>query len=154
MSEQQQTIQEITEEQSKFQSMVDEALQRSGAQLTGNVMMVEHLPDREVKTASGIVLAQSERQLAAHDSDRPHFVRVLAVGSAIDEDEYKKGQILLVPMTAVKYFTTFGAQFGKQFKYKPSENLGIGFMTDEQEWFKFDNYEAYRAFMEPFEELK
>lgn len=147
----QQTTAEIIEEQSKFQSLVDEALEKSRGQLTGNVMMVEHIPEREIVRAGGIVLAKSEKQLAAHDSDRPHFVRVLALGSGVDEEVYHVGQVMLVPMTAVKYFTAFGAHFGKQFKYKPSENLGIGFITDEQEWMLFDDYEAFDKFMKVFE---
>lgn len=141
-----------------FKERVKEAFEKSGGTLVGDVLLIEHLPEQEVRSAAGIILASGDRQLGAFDADRPHFIRVLAVGPGYYNDEtkeeipleYEPGNVLLVPLTAVKYFTSFGSYIGKQLKHKRGECLGIGMLTAGEEWLRFKTEEEYQIFMSYF----
>lgn len=142
----------------KIQELMDKAFEKSGGQIIGDILVVEHLPDEEVRTQAGLILASGQRQVGAFDADRPHFVRVLAVGPGYYNEEtkeeipleYEKGNVLLLPTTAVKYFTSFGSYIGKQLKHKKGETFGVGIAKAGEEWFKFPNEESYRTYMSFF----
>lgn len=142
-------------------NMIDrtkKAFDESKGKLVGGVLFVEHIPDEEVKSAAGLILASGDKQLGAFDADRPHFVRVISVGEGYYDDvtkediplEYEPGNVLLVPLNAIKYFTSFGSYIGRQFKHKKGESFGVGIASAGEEWMRFDTLEDYKKFMSFF----
>lgn len=122
-------------------------------QLIGDCLLVEILPEAEMKTTSGILISQgSDRQINGFSADRPCFVRVLAVGAGyyddgkMDEGEPKSipldsapGDILLVGKTSVKYLSTFGniLSYGKN---------QIGLCRDSDVQIRFKGQEGHDRF--------
>ena len=98
-------------------------------QLIGSNMFVEPVADREIVSASGIVIATpSEQQFGSLKADRPLFVRVLAVGPGYDDPDdvdgakipldSKPGDIFSVgQLSAVHWFSEFmGIPCGKEYQ--------------------------------------
>ena len=84
--------------------------------LTGNTLLVEVIKEEEIKTASGIVMAQvSSYKMTAHDK-KATFVRVLVAGAGFYDDVTKEpipldceqGDILLVPKDSITLYSVFG----------------------------------------------
>lgn len=83
--------------------------------LTGNTLLVERVPQKEIKTASGIVLqAAPELNWNSIANDRPHWAIVLAVGEGYYDDETEKdipldvepGDVILLGKMSASYFST------------------------------------------------
>lgn len=84
-------------------------------EIVGDTLLVEKIIE-EQKTASGLVLAADPRTRNSLTNDRPHFVRVLAVGMGYYNEEtgaavpleVEPGDIILVGSLSVKWFSMFG----------------------------------------------
>lgn len=96
-------------------------LQANGAQyftLIGDNIIVEEVAKEELKTASGIIIASSDkhRQVNTVEDARPLLVRVLLVGQGYYDDVtgesqslgVNPGDILLVGKLGVKWLSSFG----------------------------------------------
>lgn len=118
----------------------------SSYQLIGDCILVERIKEPEKKTASGIIygIDTGNRQLGTIAADRPHWVRVLAVGEGYYDDTTKEsvplnvnpGDIVLVSGISVKYFSTFGELNG----CKPDE---IGITRESEIQLRFKGSEGY-----------
>ena len=112
--------------------------------LLGNYILVEKLPEPEVKTASGIVLTGANKADRHHINDNgavPNFYKVLMVGRGYDdgEMEVEKGDVVLLPTLSVKLFKSFGL-----FRSYSPNTIGITQETEIQMIFKGD--EEYQEF--------
>lgn len=95
---------------------------REAYHLIGDNLLVEEIPEEELKTKSGLVLATGDRKMIdGVEANRPVFVRVLAVGEGYYQDEDKSssspqvvpldvnvGDIILVGKLSVAWFSAFG----------------------------------------------
>jgi co-chaperonin GroES (HSP10) len=121
--------------------------------LVGDYLLVERIPDEELKTATGIIIVDtsSTGQINTFSSDKPNWVRVLACGAGYytqDEDEngnivertvpldVKPGDIVLVSQVGVKYFSRF-----------PVDNYeahSLGLTKESEIQLKFHGEDGYR----------
>lgn len=122
-------------------------------ELTGDYLLVESIPEEELKTDSGIIIASVRTNaLNTITQDRPHWVRVLACGEGYysletddDGNEVERttpltaqpGDIILVSKLSVKYFSVFGALKG----YEPDS---IGLTKESEIQLRFKGEEGYR----------
>lgn len=128
--------------QKQFEGMRDDA--GSHYELYGDCLLVEKLKEPERKIGS-IILASAIGRQDSFGQDRPHFVRVLAIGKGFYNEESGEdvpvsvavGDIILVGPISVKYFS----MFGEMESYEP-DSIGITRETEIQ--LKFKGEEGYR----------
>lgn len=97
-------------------------------QLLGSNLIVEKIKQPEIKTAGGLIIAQSASQKMTMHDKKASFVRVLRVGKGYYDPETNEtipldtneGDILLVSPESVTYFSAFGGLTN----YEP-ETIGI-----------------------------
>lgn len=83
--------------------------------LIGDSLLVEEVPEEEVKTESGLILPSgTQKQVDSFDDNRPMYVRVLAVGEGHYDLNGKDvpldtemGDIGIVGKLSVEWFSTF-----------------------------------------------
>jgi co-chaperonin GroES (HSP10) len=109
-------------------------------ELIADCILVEKLPEPERRTASGIIYGLDvKNQIGTIAADRPHMVRVLAVGEGYYDEEtgkttplnVKPGDVVLVSTSSVKWFSTFGDLRD----YKP-DTIGLSRESEIQWRFK------------------
>lgn len=121
-------------------------LAESGAmnyELMGDNLIVEKIKEEERKVG-GLFIASVSSHRNTLETDKPHFVRVLAVGKGFYNDETKEpidldvkpGDIILVGPVSVKYFSYFGGLNN----YEPDS---IGITKDAEILLKFKGEEGY-----------
>lgn len=85
--------------------------------LYGDAILVEEIPDEELKSKGGIIIATSSnhRLTDGVEANKPTFVRVLQVGAGFEKDEGElvpvdanPGDIILVGKLSVMWFSAFG----------------------------------------------
>ena len=127
-------------------------------ELRGDCMVVEELPQEEVKTASGLVVPTAKKSIEGYSADKPIFVRVLQVGEGYEgEDGGKRdldfavGDILLVgPLSTVKWYSDlFGVVSNTA-----ERRLGVMQGFSENAYMVFKTEEAYRKAYEVVEKYK
>jgi co-chaperonin GroES (HSP10) len=122
-------------------------------ELTADYLLVERIPDEELKTKSGLILASVQTNaLNTLTADKPQWARVLACGEgyySLEEDaegnevekttplNAKPGDIVLVSKLSVKYFSLFGELDG----YEPDS---IGLTKESEIQLRFKGEEGYR----------
>jgi co-chaperonin GroES (HSP10) len=115
--------------------------------LVADIVVVERLREPEKVTASGIVYAVDvKNQLGTFAKDRPHWVRVLAVGNGHYDEvtgeavplDVKPGDIGVVAEVSVKYFSTFGDMDG-------CAADTIGFTREAEFQLIFNGEDGYRS---------
>lgn len=106
----------------KFKKLANE--QSDAFTLIGDFILVERIPDEEIKRKSGLIIPDMTKRTALNTltGDKPNWVRVLLVGPGYysqDTDEngnitertvpldVKPGDIALVSQVSVRYFSTF-----------------------------------------------
>lgn len=103
-----------------FKAAATEA--RTSYHLIGDNLLVEEIPEEELKTKSGIVIATGDKRMVdGVEANRPVFVRVLAVGEGYYRDSDKEdaspqvvpldveaGDIILVGKLSVAWFSAYG----------------------------------------------
>lgn len=112
-------------------------------QLLGDCLIVEKIKDKERKVGS-IIMADVSNQRNNYQTDLPHFVRVLAVGPGYYDDEtgeaipleVEAGDIILVGMASVRYFSFFG-------DLNSSEQNVIGITKATEIQMRFKGQEGY-----------
>lgn len=118
-------------------------------QLTGGFILVEKIPQEEMKRASGLVMPiTASNQVNSIGANLPTFVHVLAVGEGYYDDATKEsippstqvGDILLLGQTSVKWFPVLEVD-----NYQPFE---IGLTDESEAQLKFKGIEAYQRFVE------
>lgn len=86
--------------------------------LTGDLLIVEKLEIKEVKSKSGIVIqaAPVTKQVNGIEAHRPNLVRVIAVGEGYIDDkgqdvslDTKPGDIVLLGRLSVQWWSSFGS---------------------------------------------
>lgn len=109
--------------------------------LTGDLLLVEAIPQEEVKTTSGIIIASDSRQVNTVKANLPHFVRVLAVGPGYYSEaepnesvplDTSPGAIIMVGDNSVKWWSHLPIA-----GYKPYE-IGLTRESEVQLTFKTD----------------
>lgn len=113
--------------------------------LPGNCLLVERIPQEEVKTKGGIIIADASKTMQ-HSviGDAPVVVRVVAVGEGYEEDgvsiplDTPVGSILVVGDHSVKWFSLFPLD-----EY---ETNTLGLCSEEQTQIRFRDDTAYAAF--------
>jgi co-chaperonin GroES (HSP10) len=136
---------------SKYLEAFKKAKQEAGEtyKLYGDAILVERVPEEEIKTASGLVLAPSSaKQINSISADRPHFVHVIAVGEGFYNEEtgqdvplsVEPGDIILVGVNSVKWFS-----FMEIANYEPG---AIGLTRESEIQLKFKGQEAYRKYFD------
>jgi len=122
-------------------------LNRQGIEIIGDAILVERIKEAEKKTASGIIIGiDVKNQLGTFAQDRPHWVRVLAVGEGYYNDDTgepsplnaQPGDIALVSQVSVKWFSTFGDLNGYQ-----ADTIGL--TRDSEIQIRFKGEEGYRT---------
>lgn len=115
--------------------------------LYGDAILVEKVPEEEVKTASGIYIASSSKtQLGSIADNKPHFVHVLSVGEGFYSEtgdvpvSVEPGDIILVGVNSVKWFSHMEIP-----QYEP---FTVGLTRESEIQLKFKGQEAYRKFFE------
>jgi co-chaperonin GroES (HSP10) len=115
----------------------------------GNIIVLEKIKLPEMKTASGIILAEAPKsQLGSLVADRPTFYRVVHVGEGYYKPETMEtvplnsqmGDIVLIASASVKHFSSFplvGAY----------EADSIGIAADENVQIRFKGQEAFERFL-------
>ncbi len=99
--------------------------------LIGSALLVEKMPEDEIKSKGGIVVATPDNYRETMGDSRPIWVRVLAVGEGYYDDgnhipiEAKAGDICLVGPVSCQWFSAFGGLPG----YSPGE---IGISREEE----------------------
>jgi co-chaperonin GroES (HSP10) len=119
-----------------------------GYQLYGDSLLVERVPEEEVKTSSGIVLATSvKNQVGTIAENKPHFVHVIDVGPGYYDADGKDvplsvspGDIILVGVNSVKWFSHMEIP-----NYEP---FSIGLTREAEIQLKFKGHDAYRKYFE------
>lgn len=114
--------------------------------LRGNLMLVEKLPEPELKTRGGIVLGgiidNGSKQINGLGADIPQFCRILDIGEGYTDDDgnvipnsmsVQPGDIVLINRLSIKYFSLFHTFFD----YKPDQ-IGLARDNDIQMHFKGD----------------
>lgn len=104
-----------------FKAAANEA--REAYHLIGDNLLVEEIPEEELKTKSGLVIATGDRKMIdGVEANRPVFVRVLAVGEGYYQEDLDSfppkdkvvpldvqvGDIILVGKLSVAWFSAFG----------------------------------------------
>jgi co-chaperonin GroES (HSP10) len=116
--------------------------------LTGSFILVEKIPQEEVKTKSGIVLTASgnNNNVNSISANLPTMVYVLAVGAGhIDEDgndvplDVTPGDILMVGSNSVKWLPVLEMD-----GYQPFE---IGLSTENETQIKIAGTDGYNRFI-------
>lgn len=126
-------------------------------EIVGDIIVVEKIKEPEKKTASGLIYGiDVKNQLGTIALDKPHWVRVLAVGAGYyktsETDEggtieetiplnVTPGDIILVGQTSVKYFSTFGELAGY-------EADTIGLTRESEILIRFKGEEGYNSAFE------
>ncbi len=115
--------------------------------LYGSCLWVERIPEEEVRTSGGIILAQtsSKSQIGTITSDRPFFVYVLAVGAGhYDEDgkevplSVEPGNVILIGTNSVKWFSYLEVD-----NYEP---YSIGLTLESEVQIKYKDKAAHDRF--------
>lgn len=125
----------------QFKAMADEA--KEAYELYGDCLLVEKLKEPERKIGS-IILATANGRQDSFGQDKPHFVRVLAVGKGFYDEKtgedvalsVEPGDIILIGPLAVKYFS----MFGNLEAYEPDS---IGITRESEIQLRFKGEEGY-----------
>lgn len=126
----------------QFEMMASEA--GEAYELYGDCLLVEKLKPAEQKIGS-IIIATVDTHRNTLAQDRPHFVKVLAVGKGFYNDETGQdvplnvsiGDIILVGPLSVKYFSLFGDMEA----YEPDS---IGITRESEIQLRFKGEEGYK----------
>ena len=130
---------------SRYLNAILAAKDELGDLLTGDLLLVEAIPQAEVKTTSGIIIASDSRQMNTVKANLPHFVRVLAVGPGYYDEENpdktvaldtQPGAIVMVGDNSVKWWSHLPVT-----GYKPYE---IGITREAEIQVKFKTDEEFR----------
>lgn len=113
--------------------------------LPGSLLLVEKLPVEEMKTKSGLIIADnSKHQVNSLLSNAPQEVVVVALGEGFDDEgtpvpvDSQCGDILIVGDNAVKWLATFPID-----GYEPNT---LGICGEENTQLRFRGCAAYEAF--------
>lgn len=135
---------------SKYVSKVQQAVAACSDSftLTGSFLLVEKVPQDEVKTKSGLILATATSgrdQQNSIGANLPCFVHVLAVGAGYVDDDGKAVpldtqpfDILLVGQYSVKWLPVYPID-----NYEP---FSIGVTSEAETQMRFRGYDAYQQF--------
>lgn len=113
--------------------------------LTGDLMLVEAIPQEEIVSAGGIIIASTQRQVNSVKANLPHFVRVLAVGPGFYDPEdpakitpldTQPGAIIMIGENSVKWWSHLPVT-----GYKPYD---MGITSESEIQIKFKDDEAFR----------
>lgn len=115
-------------------------------ELIGDCLIVEKIPDEEIKTSGGIIIQQdkSRQQLGTFADKRPVWVRVLAVGEGFYSEKgdhplnVEVGDIALVGQHSTSWFSVFG-----KLKGYSTETIGLARESDIQ--LRFKGEEGFNA---------
>jgi co-chaperonin GroES (HSP10) len=125
----------------QFKAMASESA--DAYELYGDCLLVEKLKEPERKIGS-IILATASGRVDSFAQDRPHFVKVLAIGKGFYNEETGQdvplsvapGDIILVGPMSVKYFSMFGSLEA----YEPDS---IGITRESEIQLRFKGEEGY-----------
>lgn len=118
--------------------------------LCGDNIYVEELPVQELKTKSGLIIANTHnaRDIEAISYDTPTFVRVLSVGAGYYDEEgtdvpvaVEPGNVVMAAALSVKWLNSFGGMVLK----KPHR---IGLMSEDAILEIYEGDEAYEKAVE------
>jgi co-chaperonin GroES (HSP10) len=135
---------------SRYVSKIQRAVQevKDDFTLTGSYLLVEKIPQDEVKTKSGLILATGvggRDQINSISANLPCFVHVLAVGAGYVEDDGSTvpldtapSDILLVGQYSVKWLPVYPVD-----NYEP---FSIGVTSEAETQMRFRGYAAYERF--------
>lgn len=129
----------------KFQKATEEI--KDGMTLVGDVILVEMMPEPEVKIGSIIAAPSSRNQLDGITSNLPIFVRVLLTGKGYYNEEtgedvpldIKPGNIIQVGRQAVDWFGTFGS-------ITRGKESGVGITRQDAARITFKDEETFNRF--------
>lgn len=115
-------------------------------ELVGDALLVEKITQEEIKTAGGIIMATSSKQVGSISSDLPTFVHVLSVGKGYYNDEtgepvelnVQAGDIVLVGSLSVKWFSMLEVD-----GYEP---FSIGLSREAEIQLRFKGLEGYQNY--------
>lgn len=115
--------------------------------LVGNILIVQVINEDEIKTKSGLVIAQSiKNQVTSVGANKPTFARVLMTGEGYYDDdgtetalETKVGDIVLVPSVDIKFLSVFG-------KLMSSSDNQLGMVRDSEVQMRFKGQEGFDKF--------
>lgn len=135
---------------SKYLDRVQSAVAscQEGFVLTGGTLLVEKIPQEEVKTKSGLILATDlgKGQVNSISANLPVFVHVLAVGSGYYDEstgadvplDTKPGDILLVGQHSARWLSVFPID-----NYEP---FSVGVTSEAETQMRFRGHDAYGQF--------
>ena len=117
-------------------------------ELYGDALLVERVPEEEVKTSSGLIMSSGKaNQIGTIAENKPFFVHVLSVGAGYyDEDgkdvpvSVQPGDIILIGVNSVKWFSYL--------EIPNYESFSVGLTRESEIQLKFKGQEAYKKFFE------
>ena len=123
--------------------------------LSGNRMLVERLPDAEVKTKGGLFIGESSKAYSDIKTHKPMVCLVLAVGEGYNSDDstetkiptdVQPGHVVVINALGVSFFSTFpGIPSYTDMKF------GISSESDIQ--MRFDSMELFEAYTKEISDL-
>lgn len=135
---------------SKYLEAFKSAKEQAGDvyELYGDALLVEKVPEEEMKTSGGIYIASNVKNQIGNISDnKPFFVHVLAVGQGYYDVDGKDvpvsvqpGDIILIGVNSVKWFS--------QLEIPSYESFSVGLTRESEIQLKFKGQEAYKKFFE------
>ncbi len=122
------------------------AFQGAALDIPGDGLLVEVIKPPEMKTKSGLILAESKSHVNNISADLPTFVHVLAVGKGYYDDDGGEdvplsshpGDIILVGQNSVRKFGFLPIE-----GYEP---YSIGLIRDGEAQVRFKGIEDYNTF--------
>jgi co-chaperonin GroES (HSP10) len=116
-------------------------------ELQGNKMLIERLDLGEVKTAGGIIIAESNHVKADLKTQKPHVGVVVAVGKGYFDAatntytplEVQIGEVVLLNSMGVQYYATLPGVHS----YASNK---IGLTTEGDVQMRFRSVEAFKAY--------
>jgi co-chaperonin GroES (HSP10) len=139
----------------RFKRLAEDA--KDAYVLNGEFVLVESIPEEELKTKSGLIIASAKpnTQFNSINEQKPNWVRVIAVGEGYytqdtAEDgtivektvplDVQVGDIVLLPRISIHYFSIFGELEGYE-----ADSVGLAKASEIQ--LRFHGQEGYeRAF--------
>lgn len=121
--------------------------------LYGDFILVQILPDEELKKGSIVLATRPDQRLNSFNSNKPIFCRVLQPGVGFEDEDgtlkplaAERGEVVVVGQNSPLAFSRFG-------KIPMDERLQLALIRESDIIMQFTGEEAYRRYFDTLESL-